>query len=146
VTAGEQAVRRPDGEVAELDRIAADDVLHGAAVDPPDERAAFQRISPVPCGEDLADLACLGDRLGRHVRLGRGNADQAFEVGVSRHEARDRVDLGLVAGAGEVEDPVQLHVRVGLGDVALDVLLPHAGDGVLMLLLENRVLARLVDL
>src|SRR5438445_13735803 len=38
VVSGEQVVRRPDGEVAELDRVADDDVLHGTAADPADQR------------------------------------------------------------------------------------------------------------
>jgi hypothetical protein len=59
VLAGEQVVRRPDGEIAELDRVADDDVLHGTAADPPDQRGAFEVTAAVAGGEDLADPACL---------------------------------------------------------------------------------------
>src|SRR5437870_4367023 len=45
--AGEEVMRRPDSEVAELDRVAGDDVLHGTAADPPDQRGASQAVATV---------------------------------------------------------------------------------------------------
>src|SRR5690349_18776368 len=55
VMAGEQVMRGPNGEIAELDRVACVHELGGAAVDVGDLLRVAEAATAVAGGEDLAD-------------------------------------------------------------------------------------------
>src|SRR5262249_27553784 len=137
----------PDAEVAELDRTADVNEPGGAASNElrQVEITVSQTVVTVTGREDPADLA-LGDGLCRCPRPGRGNAHQSFEARVRGDEALDLVDVELIKVAGADDHSVELHLRVGPGDVGLDEAPPGGGDRVLVLLLEDRVLPLVVDL